>query len=878
MNFNVFEDNPALPKKREKMMLTNLITHYDDLKNEHLENMVEQIELGKVDFLENEANQTILSKIAYYLNLANPKEWLFLTTFSIVTTFFLILIDNIMIMIVGWRYNLIDGELTIQGVLCYICSGLLFALTATSMGYFVSPDSDGSGIPEIKVVLSGVPMYNFYNFNSLIGKTIGIIAGLGAGLTIGKAGPYVHIACTISKQLLKINYFESIKNSSTGKHTMLTVGASAAVVLTFGTPIAAVIFAIEQTGTIFLVANLWKSFYVAMICIYSRNLVERTTSLKIYNLKDDLIGQTHEIKANEIYFIFLAIILGVLASFLNIILGKVAYSRRHSKNKYYNNRFWYISIVAIVCSFFAITIPPLRAGIAKTYSILWSTNSDGKALLTKTVGSVVNNVTNNTNPIDFHNLFNTSSSESSFFSESPIHGFLNNSTIKNFSEQNNNLSNVRINRDPLLDFIHPNEAWILILCIFARSITLIISNASNSPLGVIGPALLIGSMVGRLYGHIVDYFAGTGQEHIFSMIGGSCMLSGTIHSITPPIIIFETTGNTNYLVHLLFASLISYMIAQSLSLNAFDLILYIRNLPYLPSVKSSKLYKLNAKEIKENISYYLREGNHKQDQNLSYYLPQSSLQVDPESGELLRDNFLKNKTGAIKVNNNANNNTTKNNFDRCSLLIFNNENEVKVFDELNIISALILLYKIPKHYNINIPIVDSNDYIKYTITPKKLFLYVNNEYNINKSKLDIRIQSSLKELLNFFKMKFFPPESYFIYKIFLKIKKFFENINESHKHKLDKYFVESSMFEIIRSLKKYASINKESFLNNPINEKNNILDLDSSYLTIEQTYSALKIQFLFTFLSMSHLFVTEKGKLIGIITKEDFIKKSMTIK
>jgi signal-transduction protein with cAMP-binding, CBS, and nucleotidyltransferase domain len=67
------------------------------------------------------------------------------------------------------------------------------------------------------------------------------------------------------------------------------------------------------------------------------------------------------------------------------------------------------------------------------------------------------------------------------------------------------------------------------------------------------------------------------------------------------------------------------------------------------------------------------------------------------------------------------------------------------------------------------------------------------------------------------------------------------------------------------------------FLNNTINLEDKILSADKSALTVDKNFPVLKVQFLFTFLNISHIFVTDNGQLTGIITKEGFIKKSMSM-
>lgn len=66
------------------------------------------------------------------------------------------------------------------------------------------------------------------------------------------------------------------------------------------------------------------------------------------------------------------------------------------------------------------------------------------------------------------------------------------------------------------------------------------------------------------------------------------------------------------------------------------------------------------------------------------------------------------------------------------------------------------------------------------------------------------------------------------------------------------------------------------YLNKTLDIENRVLSADKSALTVDKNFPVLKVQFFFTFLNISHLFVTDNGKLTGIITKEDFIKKSMS--
>lgn len=928
---NNHESNPAFPIKREKLMLTSLITHYDDIKNNNVEQMIESIEVNKFDPLEKEVNQNIFQQMVYYLNLSNPRELLLLTLFSVITTVILIILDNIIFFGVNFRYSLLSNNNSIDKVIYYFISSQILSLIATSVGYFISPDSDGSGIPEIKVVLSGNPMYHFYNMNAFIGKTIGLIAGLSGGMTIGRSGNYIHISGIIGRQILKLSWFNDIRSSVTGKNMMLVFSCSAGFTLAFGTPLAAVIFTIEQTSTVFLVSNLWKSFYVAMNCIFIKNVIYNATRIKFNNIEEEYIDKLIDVKNEAIFFIILGLLSGIIGSCFNIIMGKLAYIRRNTKNSFISNRWKYVSIVSFVTCLVALILPPLRSDQSKLFNVLWrpnnavlkSFNSSDKS--TKEDNLEVNNINNediyyslvdnfnskNKTDDSYAEYTNSIKSELDYYENNTLTNIINHQMINNKSD-NNNSNQVNKGYYPLLTLLHPNEFLLLTFCFIFKFILSILCSTANLPLGIIGPVFLLGSFFGRLYGHVLNILFGIKDEYLYSMAGAACFLSGSIHSITPPILIFELTGQIDYLIHLLFASLLANLIGKSLSVSGFDIILFIRKLPYLPSIKSSRLYELTAKDIREKTNYYLRiENNYNDKQSssveqnitnnpminnnkLEFYSNNTSFKNQNETNII--NNLAKSRIQSFNYQNNYNiivnnnhtlpnddsnnyfNETLEEEFVRHSLHLHSSEdNKNKIFNEFNLISGLILLYKLPKKYFINIPVVDYNNHIVFTITADRLFLYILNEFNLNKNKFDVRIHSSMNQLLSFLQNKIITDKGFSLDSIYNKFRSFFDNLNDRHKHRLDTYFLDSSMFEIIRRLKDFSSINKNSLLNNKICFKSNILQCDYSFLTIDEGFSALRIHFLFTFLSMSHLFVTNKGKLVGIITKDEFIRKSMAI-
>jgi chloride channel 3/4/5 len=52
----------------------------------------------------------------------------------------------------------------------------------------------GSGIPEIKTVLSGFVIPHFFDLKVLAVKGLGSIFAVATGMCLGKEGPFVHIS------------------------------------------------------------------------------------------------------------------------------------------------------------------------------------------------------------------------------------------------------------------------------------------------------------------------------------------------------------------------------------------------------------------------------------------------------------------------------------------------------------------------------------------------------------------------------------------------------------------------------------------------------------------------------------------------------------
>ena len=109
-------------------------------------------------------------------------------------------------------------------------------------GYFLHryfPEARGSGIPQTKTALFAGN--GTITLRTVIGKFCCSSASLASGIALGREGPSVHLGAGIASVLARWLRLKPDKVKS-----LLPVGAAAALAAAFNTPIAAVLFALEE--------------------------------------------------------------------------------------------------------------------------------------------------------------------------------------------------------------------------------------------------------------------------------------------------------------------------------------------------------------------------------------------------------------------------------------------------------------------------------------------------------------------------------------------------------------------------------------------------------------------------------------------------------
>jgi chloride channel 3/4/5 len=139
---------------------------------------------------------------------------------------------------------------------------VLFAVTASAFVNVFAPHAFHTGIPEIKVILGGYDLKGFLSPMTLVIKSLGLPLAVASGLSLGKEGPLVHVACCIGD--LALRPFPALRGNggasssclllaretdvdalwTARQREILSAAAAAGVSVAFGAPLGGVLFAL----------------------------------------------------------------------------------------------------------------------------------------------------------------------------------------------------------------------------------------------------------------------------------------------------------------------------------------------------------------------------------------------------------------------------------------------------------------------------------------------------------------------------------------------------------------------------------------------------------------------------------------------------------
>jgi chloride channel 3/4/5 len=127
----------------------------------------------------------------------------------------------------------------------------------------------GSGVAEVKVILSGFVLHGYLGVRTLLIKTAGLILSVSSGLSLGKEGPYVHIATCIGNIACRL--FSKYNHNDGKRREVLSASAASGVAVAFGAPIGGVLFSSEEVSYYFPPKTLFRTFFCCIVSPPSLN-------------------------------------------------------------------------------------------------------------------------------------------------------------------------------------------------------------------------------------------------------------------------------------------------------------------------------------------------------------------------------------------------------------------------------------------------------------------------------------------------------------------------------------------------------------------------------------------------------------------------------
>ncbi|GJJ06304.1 hypothetical protein Clacol_000495 [Clathrus columnatus] len=135
------------------------------------------------------------------------------------------------------------GFYTPEKWIIYVIFAAIFSLLSASLVKIFARYAAGSGISEIKCIIAGFVMKGYLGGWTLFIKSLTLPLIIASGLSVGKEGPSVHVACCIGNIVARL--FSTYSRNQEKMREILLAASAAGVAVAFGSPIGGVLFSIE---------------------------------------------------------------------------------------------------------------------------------------------------------------------------------------------------------------------------------------------------------------------------------------------------------------------------------------------------------------------------------------------------------------------------------------------------------------------------------------------------------------------------------------------------------------------------------------------------------------------------------------------------------
>uniref|UniRef100_A0A5F9DLI8 Chloride channel protein n=1 Tax=Oryctolagus cuniculus TaxID=9986 RepID=A0A5F9DLI8_RABIT len=489
------------------------------------------------------------------------EDWYFLMTLGVLMALISYAMDLVVDSVVRahkWLYREI-GDSHLLRYLSWTVYPVALVSFSSGFSQSITPFSGGSGVPEVKTILSGVVLEDYLDIKNFGAKVVGSSCTLASGSTLflGKVGPFVHLSVMIAAYLGRVRTKTIGEAENKGKQNeMLVAGAAVGVATVFAAPFSGVLFCIEVMSSHFSVWDYWRGFFAATCGAFMFRLLavfnseqETITSLYKTSFPVDVPFDLPEI----FFFVLLGAICGVAScAYLYCQRTFLAFTKTNKliSKLMATSKPLYAALAATVLA--SITYPP---GVGRFMASRLSMREHLDTLF------------------DNHSwaLLTRNSSPPWPAEPDPQHLWW--------------------------EWYHPRFTIFGTLAFFLvmKFWMLILATTIPMPAGYFLPIFIIGAAIGRLLGEALSVafpegiVAGGVINPImpggYALAGAAAFSGAVTHSISTALLAFELTGQIVHALPVLMAVLAANAIAQSCQPSFYDGTIMVKKLPYLPWIR-----------------------------------------------------------------------------------------------------------------------------------------------------------------------------------------------------------------------------------------------------------------------------------------------------
>lgn len=230
----------------------------------------------------------------------------------------------------------------------------------------------GSGVAEVKVILSGFVLHGYLGIRTLLLKIAALVLSVSSGMSLGKEGPYVHIATCISNVVCRL--FSKYRVSGDKRREVLSAGASSGVAVAFGSPLGGVLFGLEEVAYYFPPKTLFRTFFCCIVAALGLKFLNPYGTNKIVLFE---VRYTSDWRFFELFWFAILGVLGGLLGALFIKASKWWATNFRKLNLIRSHPVWEVVLVALLTGLTSFWNRYTRLSVAELLAELASPCTEG---------------------------------------------------------------------------------------------------------------------------------------------------------------------------------------------------------------------------------------------------------------------------------------------------------------------------------------------------------------------------------------------------------------------------------------------------------------------------------------------------------------------